>query len=228
MLILKPRTYISFKKCKNLLVSISYWIRFLLNSHWILSHYNISHGSFFISHDNSTTFHRLKYCCCFFLPYIRFWGMSGMAWRMQFAMLFLLREEVLWWYLAYRFIFNLLQLLCCIIWMQILLLILMFIDIILEWSDEQQSSQIRVIRALRSLFLIDNYLLSGVRRYVIYLYTELTSCRFTACYFFAEFYGIFLPVLKCWMFCYFSSSLFVYSLLLVSSVSTSIAHLLVL
>lgn len=39
--------------------------------------------------------------------------------------------------------------------------------------------------------------------------------------FITEFYEIFLPALKCWMSCYCFSSLFVYSLLLVSSLPTS-------
>ena len=41
----------------------------------------------------------------------------------------------------------------------------MYIDVILELSSKQ-IRYVRVFRALRSLFLIDNYLLSGVRRYV--------------------------------------------------------------
>jgi hypothetical protein len=49
---------------------------------------------------------------------------------------------------------------------QIILLILMYIDIVLKLSGKQRIDYVRVIRALRSLFLIDNYLLSGVRRYV--------------------------------------------------------------
>ena len=48
---------------------------------------------------------------------------------------------------------------------QMFLLILMYIDIILELSYEPHINHVRVIRALRSLFVIDNYLLSGVRRY---------------------------------------------------------------
>lgn len=44
----------------------------------------------------------------------------------------------------------------------------MYIDIILDLSGQQQINHVRIIRALRSLFLIDNYLMSGVRRYVCY------------------------------------------------------------